>query len=199
MSLKTAVPDHAILEALKERWSPRAFSSRPVDPEKIWSLFEAARWAASCFGEQPWSFIVGVAGDTTHERLVTCLMPGNATWAPKAPVLALSVASLNFAHNGKPNRHAYHDVGAAAAQLTMQAMSLDIYTHQMGGFDVAKAREAFKIPESHDPVAMIALGYLGDAATLTEDQRAKELAPRVRKPLSQFVFGEVWGTPADLR
>jgi len=199
MSLKTAVTDHAILELLKERWSPRAYSSRAIEPEKLHSILEAARWAASCFGEQPWSFVVGVAGDATHEKLAACLMPGNATWAPKAPVLALSVAALTFAQNGKPNRHAYHDVGAAAAQLTMQAMSLDIYTHQMGGFDVAKAREAFKIPESHDPVAMIALGYLGDPATLTEGQRSMELAARSRKPLSQLVFGEGWGTPAVLR
>jgi nitroreductase len=198
MSVKTAAPDHPILDLLKERWSPRAFSPRAIEPEKLRSLFEAARWAASCFGEQPWRYIVGLAGSPTHEKLASCLGATNALWAPQAPLLALSVASLKFAHNGNPNRHAYHDVGAASAQLTIQALLMGIYVHQMGGFDVAKARQVFEISEDHDPVAMIALGYLGDPATLNEKQHQMEVAPRTRKPLSQFVFGGSWGEPADL-
>jgi nitroreductase len=201
MSVKTAVPDHPIHDLLKERWSPRAFAPRPVESDKLASIFEAARWASSCFGEQPWRFIVGCRGDATHEKLAACLMPGNITWAPKAPVLGLSIAKLNFSANGSPNRHAYHDVGAASAQLTFQAMALGIYTHQMAGFDQAKARQIFEIPQDYDPVALIALGYVGDPDTLTEDQRKKELTPRSRKPLAELVFAEKFGgpTPAPFR
>src|SRR5712691_3350867 len=104
MSVKTAASDYPILDLFKERWSPRAFSPQKIEPEKIRSLFEAARWAASSFNEQPWRFIVGVAGDATHEKLASCLVPANATWAPKAPVLALSVAWLKFTQSGNPNR-----------------------------------------------------------------------------------------------
>src|SRR5712692_9877723 len=152
MSVKTAATDYPILDLFKERWSPRAFSPQKIEPTQIRSLFAAARWAASSFNEQPWSYIVGVAGDPTHGMLASCLAPANATWAPQAPVLALSVAWLKFAHNGNPNRVAIHDVGAAAAQLTLQAMSMGIYVHQMAGVDTAKAREVFGIPQGFDPV-----------------------------------------------
>ncbi len=197
MSVKTAVPDHPILDLFQERWSPRAFSSREIEPEKVRSIFEAARWAASSVTEQPWRYIVGRAGDPTHEKLASCLTANNALWAPKAPLLALSVALLTFTQNGNPNRVAVHDVGAASAQLTLQALSMGIYTHQMAGVDLAKAREVFRIPQGFDPVAMIALGYMGDPATLNENQQKMELAPRTRKPISQFVFSENWGEPAD--
>lgn len=198
MSDKPAITGFPIHELLRDRWSPRAFSQQPIERNKLGSLFEAARWAASCFGEQPWSYLAGVAGDATHEKLASCLMPINAAWAAKAPVLVLSVACLKFTHNGNPNRHAYHDVGAAAAQLTLQAMSAGLYLHQMGGFDQAKSRQLFEIPDGHDPVAMIALGYPGDPAALGEDLYKKELAPRSRKPLSQIVFSGKWGDPSEL-
>jgi len=193
MFVKTAVPDHPILDVMKERWSPRAFSPQPIEPHKLHSIFEAARWAASSFNEQPWRYIVGLAGDPTHEKLVSCLMPANALWASKAPLLALSVAWLTFTQSGNPNRVAVHDVGAASAQLTLQAMSMGIHTHQMAGVDLAKAREVFGIPQGYDPVAMIALGYPGDPGTLNEAQQKMELAPRTRKRLSEFIFGGSWG------
>jgi nitroreductase len=197
MSVKTAVPDHPILDLFKERWSPRAFTAQPIELAKIRSIFEAARWAASSANEQPWRFIVGLAGDGTHRKLASCLAPTNALWAPQAPVLAMSVASLKFTLNGNPNRVAVYDVGAAAAHLSLQAVSMGIYTHQMAGFDVAKACQAFEIPEGYDPVAMIAMGYLGDPATLNEKQQQMELAPRTRKPLAELLFSDKWGVPAE--
>ena len=198
MSDKRAVTAHPIHPLLAERWSPLAFAPRKVEPEKLHSLFEAARWAASCFGEQPWRFIVATQDDAADfEKLAGCLMPGNS-WAMKAPVLALSVASLNFSQNGKPNRHAFHDVGLAVGNLTTEAQSLGIYLHQMGGFDAAKATEILGIPEGYAPVAMIALGYLGDPTTLTEDQQKRVAAPRKRKAQSEFVFGAKWGESAKL-
>jgi nitroreductase len=193
MGIKTAAPEHEILDLLKERWSPRAFSSQRVEPENLRRLFEAARWSASSFGEEPWRFLVTNRDDAEqHERLASCLRPGNA-WARQAPVLGLSVASLKFTQNGRPNRHALHDVGQAMAYLTTQAMSMGIYVHQMAGYDVDKVRESCRIPEDHDPVAMFALGYLGDPDSLPEDRREAERAPRKRKPLTELVFGSIFG------
>jgi nitroreductase len=196
MSAKKAVTDYPVHDLIAARWSPRAFAGRPVESEKLRSLFEAARWAASCFGDQPWSFLVAPSSDQpAFDKLASCLMPGNA-WAMKAPVLALSVAALNFGHNNQPNRFGPHDVGLAMGTLSVQAMSLGIYVHQMGGFDGAKAREVLAIPETHAPMAMIAMGYPGDPSTLSEELQTREAAPRQRKPQSQFVFGGRWGDPA---
>jgi nitroreductase len=198
MSVKTAVPDHPILELIAERWSPRVFADRAVEPEKLRSLFEAARWAASSFNGQPWRFFVSTRDDAEgFEKLAGCLNPGNA-WAKKAPVLALSVASLNFENNNAPNRSAVHDVGLAVGNLSLQATSMGIYLHQMAGFSVDTARQVLGIPESFAPVAMIAIGYLGDPNTLPDDLRARETAARQRKPIGQFLFSGSWGNVAGI-
>ena len=198
MSVKTASTDAPILDLLAQRWSPRAFADRSVDAASLRSLFEAARWAASSFGEQPWSFLVAAREDVEEfEKLASVLLPGNA-WARKVPVLALSVTALEFARNGKPNRHAYHDVGLAMGNVCTQATAMNLYVHQMAGFDTVKAREIFSIPERHDPVAMIAIGYVGDPNSLPDAQRASEIAPRQRKTVGQFVFRGKWGEPAQL-
>ena len=197
---KPAETEHAVHELIRRRWSPRAFASRAVEPEKLRSVLEAARWAASCFNEQPWSFIVAAKeteGDA-YERLLSCLVEANALWAGRAPVLMISVARLNFKRNDKPNRHAFHDTGQAAAHLALQATALGLAVHQMAGFDVSKAREQFNIPEGFEPVAAIAVGYPGDPEVLPEDLRAKELGPRARRPLEEFVFGETWGQTSSL-
>ena len=191
---KPAETQYPIHDLIKRRWSPRAFSAQAVEREKLLSLLEAARWAASCFNEQPWSFIVATKeSEEEYERLLGCLVESNARWARQAPVLMLSVAKLNFERNAKPNRHAFHDVGQAAASLTLQATALGLVVHQMAGFDVAKAREQFNIPEGYEPVAAIAVGYQGDAGSLPEDLREKEVAPRTRRPLESFVYTGTWG------
>ena len=137
----------AMHELLEKRWSPVAFSPRAVEAEKLRSVLEAARWAPSSFNEQPWVFLVSTKDDReAYERLQGLLVEGNRVWAQFAPVLMLSVAKLNFALNGKPNRHALHDVGAASAYLTMQATALGLYVHQMAGYDVERARREFSIP-----------------------------------------------------
>ena len=196
MSVKTASTDHPILDVLARRWSPRAFSTRRIEPGDLAILFEAARWAASCFGEQPWSFVVATRDDPRgFENLASCLNPGNA-WAKAVPVLALSVTALHFARSGSPNRHAWHDVGLAMGNLCIQATSMGIYVHQMGGFNPETARTVLAIPETHAPVAMIALGYPGDPELLGEELRKQEVAPRQRKRIEEFVFSGRWGEPA---
>ncbi len=199
MIAKPAETTFAIHDLLRQRWSPRAFSPRPVEPEKLQGLLEAARWAPSCFNEQPWRFIVCTKDQPAdHARLVGCLSEGNLPWAPQAPVLMLSVAKLQFTHNGRPNRHALHDVGMAVENLVIQAVALGLHVHQMAGFDAAKARTVFGIPEDHEPVAAIALGYQGDEQALPAQLRERELAPRTRKPLGETVFGGRWGEASAL-
>lgn len=184
---KRAETDHPIHDLLAERWSPRAFDTRAVSDEDVSAILEAARWAPSCFNEQPWRFIVGQAGDGTHSDLGTVLMDGNA-WARKAPVLMLSVARLTFKRNGKPNRHAYHDVGLAVAQLCVEATHRGLGVHQMAGFDQDRARSTFSIPDTFEPVAALAIGYFGDPSTLPENLAERERAPRTRAAQSEFVL-----------
>lgn len=194
---KPAETAHPIHDLLRRRWSPRAFSERPVEPEKLLSVFEAARWAPSSNNEQPWSFVIATKDEPGYRLLVECLKEGNKKWAFRAPVLALSVARLTFEDDGTPNRHAVHDTGMAVFSLVVQATALGLIVHQMAGYDVEKARKELKIPAGHDPVAMIAIGYPGDPNQLPDYLRERELKARDRKPMSEFVFEGVWGRKTD--
>ncbi len=194
---KPAPVAYPIETLLQRRWSPRAFAPQPVERELLLRLFEAARWAPSSYNEQPWRYVV--ATQENPERLKeaqSVLSPGNA-WATKAPVLICSVAQLTLARNQKPNRHALHDVGAASENFLLQAVALGLFAHQMAGFDVEKARAVFQIPEGYEPAAMIALGYPAPLESLTEDQRAYEEKPRVRRSLQEFVFDGRFGNPLE--
>ena len=183
---------------LQQRWSPRAFDARLVEPAKLRSILEAARWAPSAGNGQPWHFIVGTADEPEHfAQLVACLDEGNREWAPNAPVLMLTVAKMTTS-SGRPHRHAFYDVGLATQNLILQALALDVYVHPMAGFDVEKARTLFGIPEGYEPVTMLALGYLGDPETLNAKRRDQELTPRKRKALREFVFEGAWGKTAGV-
>ena len=196
MMEKLADTLYPIHDLLRQRWSPRAFDDRPVEPEKLLSLCEAARWAPSSNNEQPWRFIVADKDyETEWNRLLACLVEGNRKWAYRAPVLILSVASLNFEDDSTPNRHAFHDTGVAVENLVLQATALGLAAHQMAGFDVEKARADLKIPSGYEPVAMIAVGYPGDLASLPDRLRERELQPRSRRPISEWTFSGQWGTP----
>jgi len=196
---KPAQTDYPIIELLKRRWSPRAFSDQMVEPEKLLSLFEAARWAPSSFNEQPWYFVMATKQNPPeHARLLSCLVERNQQWARRAPVLMVSVAKLNFDQTGKPNRHAFYDVGMAVGNLMTQATALDLFVHQMAGFSPEKVAELYHIPDEFEPVAAMAIGYGGSLEDLPESFRERELAPRSRKPISSFVFAGQWGQPAAL-
>ena len=191
----TEVPIH---EIVRHRWSPRAFSEKIVPPEVLRSLFEAARWAPSSSNVQPWAYIVGTKDEKENfEKVLSTLVEFNQGWAKNAPVLAVSVAQVKNAKDGAPNRWAFHDVGSASAQLTTEASTRGLYVHQMAGLDPEKARRVFQIPEGWEAVAAMAIGYPGDPATLPEKLRERELAPRTRKPLSEFVMTGGWGHTAS--
>src|SRR5580704_12385809 len=176
---KEAKPDHSIHELIARRWSPYAFSDRPVAQDDLRSLFEAARWAASSYNEQPWSYLVATREHPEQfERLLSCLVEGNQAWAKAAPVLALGCTSLRFTLNGKPNAAAVHDLGLAAGNLCLEATARGLVVHQMIGILPDKARELFRIPEGVQPLTGLAMGYAGDLNTLPEQLRDRDRATR---------------------
>jgi nitroreductase len=194
--IKQAHPDYPIHPLLEQRWSPRAFDARPVEPEKLRSIFEAARWSASGGNTQPWYFVAGTQDNSeAFAKLAGSLNPTNAEWAAKAPVLVLTVARVVM-ENGRIHTHALHDVGLATQNLMLQATALDLYVHPMAGYSAEKAREALGIPEGYEPVTLLAIGYLGDPDSLPENRRQQELTARARRPLADFVFEGAWGEPA---
>jgi nitroreductase len=172
-----------------KRWSPRSFNGKEVEPWKLRALFEAGSWAASCFGEQPWRFLLASRADQSQfDRLLGLLVEKNQEWAKHAGALAISVAKKTFSHNNVPNRFGIHDVGTAFGQLSLQAVELGLQVHGMGGFDAARTRTEFGIPDDYEVGAAFAIGYL--------DGDGLPPAGRTRKPLSELVFSGGWGKPA---
>jgi nitroreductase len=196
--LKQAPAQANVLPVFLHRWSPRSFADRDVSLTDLKTIFEAARWAASSYNEQPWRFLVGARGSETYQKIFSSLVEFNQLWAKTAPVLILGVARTRFSHNESANAVAQYDLGAAGITICYQASALGLFTHQMAGYDRDIARKAFGIPEEFIFGSVMALGYLGEPAALTSEQMlAQEIAPRQRKPLGEIVFS-VWGKAADL-
>jgi nitroreductase len=170
------------------RWSPRAFSQKAISQGKIFSLFEAASWAASAMNEQPWRYVAVLKeNEGEFQKLVDCLTPVNAVWAKNAALLLISGVTMHYSSNQKPNASALHDLGLANQNLILQAQSFDIYTQIMGGFDKDKAAGFFDADKNIVPVCMMALGYLGDPSSLDETLQQRENSPRSRRELSEFL------------
>ena len=196
---KKAVTDHPVHELISTRWSPYGFTDQPVSIEDLRSLFEAVRWAASSYNEQPWRYIVATNDNPDEfERLLSCLVDGNQGWAKEVPVLALGCVSLNFSRNGKPNAAAIHDLGLASATLTLEATERGLAVHQMIGILPDRAREVYDIPEGFQAITALAIGYAADPDSLPEALKEGYRAPRTRNPLAAFVFGGRWGDSSDL-
>jgi nitroreductase len=186
-------------ELLSRRWSPRAFSERQIEPSKIVTLFEAARWSPSSSNEQPWHFIAATKEDTRiYNALFESLMDGNRQWAQRAPMLVLGVAQSSYSKSGRAYDHAWYDLGQSVANFTVQASALGLAVHQMGGFDAGKVRGLLSIPDGYTPVIVFAVGYAERPETLPNDLRKREEGPRSRKPLEAMVFTEEWGKASRL-
>ena len=194
---KLAPVVHPVHELIAQRWSPRAFAAEPIEPAVLRSLLEAARWAPSCFNEQPWSFVVARRDDEEgFARLLGCLAEKNQLWARNAGALVLAVARPHFARNEKPNRHAWHDVGLAVASLTVQATALGLAVHQMAGVRADDAARILGVPDDHDVVTAIAVGRPGGLDDLDPSFHESELAARERRPQDEQVFEGAWGQSA---
>jgi len=195
---KPAITQVPVQQTIAERWSGRAYDpSKKVSAEQTLSLLEAARWAPSCYGDQPWRFIVWDkhSDAASWQKGFDCLMPGNQAWVKDAPLLLLTTADSLFKHNGQPNRWGQYDSGAAAENLCLQAASMGLMAHQMGGFDANKTRQVFAIPEQYALMAMMAVGYPADVATLSAEVLERETAPRQRRALGELFFSGAWGKP----
>ena len=189
----TSVPIH---DLLGRRWSPRAFDpNRPVTREQLKVLLEAGRWAPSCNGDEPWRYLIWDKGRDPQgwQKAYDCLNENNRKWVKNVPLLMLSCAGSTFEATGKPNRWTQHDTGAASVSMALQAVALGLIVHQMGGWDVDKARAAFAIPAEYTPMAMIAVGYQTGPEILDEETKAKEMRPRARKPIAERFFEGGWG------
>lgn len=199
--MKNPAPaEFPIHELIANRWSPRAFGDKHIAPETLRSLFEAARWAPSSSNEQPWSFIVATRNDAENfEKALQPLVEFNVAWARHAALVGFAVCELAFAKNKAANRNAQYDTGAAMALLSIEATARGLFVHQMAGFDPETAREVFNIPAGFETIAAFAVGYPGDPNSLPQPLRDRELAPRLRKPIRDFVMTGQWGqTPGFL-
>lgn len=193
---KPAITQVAIDQTIANRWSGRAYdAAKPVTHEQVIAMLEAARWAPSCYGDQPWRFIVWNKSEDAAgwQQAFDCIVPGNQGWAKDAQLLVLVCADTLFAHNQKPNRFAQYDTGAAAENLCLQATALGLMAHQMGGYDADLARQKFNVPEQYSLMAMLSVGYPADVSTLSGDALTRETAERSRKPLSELFFSGQWG------
>jgi len=196
MQDRLAITSTPIHDLLAKRWSPRAFiAGKAVSREQLFSLLEATRWSPSCNGDEPWRYLVW---DRTRDaqgfqRAFDCLSENNKKWVKNVPLLMLGCANSVFNHSGKPSRWGQHDVGMANLSLCLQAVALGLAAHQMGGFDAAKARAAFSIPEGYTPMSMVAIGYQAEPDVLDDETKAKELKPRGRRPLAESFYEGGWG------
>jgi len=178
-----------ILEIIKDRWSPYAFSSAEVEEFKLKAMFEAAGYAPSSNNEQPWNFVFATRNDgKIFDDYLGFLAESNRVWASNAYCLIISMARMKFSGSGRPNRFAFHDTGMAVSNLLLQAIALDIYVHQMGGYSVENVKSYFKLNDDIEPVAMMAVGYLGDGASLSPELLSRDEKRRPRKSINEFVF-----------
>ncbi|MGB0680777.1 MAG: DUF924 family protein, partial [Polyangiales bacterium] len=191
---KPAPIDHIVHPLIRDRWSPRAFDDRPVSGAQLRRLFEAWRWAASCFNEQPWQVILARKedGDAFNEML-NCLAEANQRWARDAAVLFIVVVHDTFVRNGKTNRYAAHDAGLALAQMSLQAQAERMALHPMAGFDAEAVRARYGVPDGYTPITAVALGYRAIPARMDPKLLASEETPRHRKARSEWLFAGRWG------
>lgn len=195
MIQKPADTEQDIDTLLAERWSGRAYDpDLEVSEEHIVALTEAARWAPSCSGEEPWRYLIcnKFTDKAAWDKAFDSLMPGNQTWAQHAPLLILAASATEFREKDKDNPWVGHDTGAASLSLCLQATSLGLMSHQMGGYDPDKMRAAFNIPDNIRLWSMIAIGHPAPLDSLTEEQMERELKPRQRRPLSEQFFRGKW-------
>lgn len=186
--------EYPVLDAITGRYSAYQFADTPVEASKLRSLFEAARWAASSFNEQPWRFLVATKDNQAeYDKALNCLAQANRGWAQAAPVLVLTAVKQTFTYNDAPNRVALHDLGQAAANLALQASALGLTIHQMAGIDQDQVVSTYNVPDGFTAETAMAIGYPADAPLNDGETRARK-----RKAFDEFVFGDIWGKASGL-
>ncbi len=194
--IKIANTDHPIHELITNRWSPYKFADRIVSKEDLFSLFEAARWAPSSYNEQPWRFILATKDQPNEfEKLLSCLVPANQEWAKYASALVLGVSHLLFDRNGKENKAAIHDLGAAVSHLSFEATARGISVHQMIGIEPEIAKKAYNVPNDYEVLTSFAIGYTDLSGDVSDELNERDQTPRERRKISEFVYLNDWSSP----
>jgi nitroreductase len=175
-----------VLDVLKSRWSPRAFLDKAISDAEVAALVEAAGWAPSSMNQQPWRYLYAHKGTLGYDKMLSCILPGNAIWVKHAPLLMLNIGYSKLDAFDVPNPHFMHDCGMANANLFTQATSMGIYGHLLGGYDRERTIKTFDLNEPEEPVCFIALGFLGNPEQLVEPFKSRELAPRQRKSINEI-------------
>ncbi|MCH5600080.1 nitroreductase family protein [Niabella ginsengisoli] len=184
--VKIAQTEFPVLDIIKERWSPRAFADKAITEQDIHTILEAGSWAASANNEQPWKYVYAMKGTPGFEKLWNCLTEGNQSWNKHAAVLMVAITRKTFVRNGKDNKSAEHDLGMSNAHMFLQAVSMDIYPHPMGGFFPDKVKGVLSLTDDEKPVCMIGWGYLGNPEMLDEKNKVTETQARSRKHHTEF-------------
>ncbi len=177
-----------ILIAIQSRFSPMIFEDRSIDKETLNVLFEAATLAASSYNAQPWRFIWAEKGTDQYELLRSFLSDYNQNWTLTAPILMITVAQI-FTENGENNYFALFDLGQSVSSMAIQASSMGIQLHQMGGFDMGKAASELDLPSGYSVGSMIALGYPGNKSLLEVHSAKRSNEPRIRKSVTEISGG----------
>lgn len=182
-------PDHPVHSMFVERWSPRAFDTRPIDEETLFTVLEAARWAPSSMNYQPWRFAYALNGDTHWDAYLGALIPFNQGWTSNASALIYIVSDTIMGMYGesRPSHSHSFDSGAAWMAMALQAHTMGLITHGMTGVDFDAAGKAIGISEGFRVEAAIALGYQGDASMLPESMQEREV-PSPRRSLGESAF-----------
>ena len=191
--INTSAPIHQLLS---KRWSGVAYdSSKNVSDADIRAVAEAARWAPSCFGDEPWRYLICNKNNNPEawQKSFNCIAEGNQPWSQHAPVLIIACHDTLLSKNDKANNWGQYDTGAASISMCLQASELGLMTHQMAGFKPDQARESFNIPERYKPIAIISLGYQLPKHEIPEAFKQREMTPRSRKPIEQRFFANTWG------
>ena len=190
---KPANTDYPINELIARRWSARAFSTRPVERSKLLSILESARWAPSSRNEQPWRYVIFTSDNVEKLKKAQSVLKDINDYAKRAPILICAITKKSYSDNSNYNRLHFHDLGAANENMFLEAFNQGLIMHEMGGFDVKKAREVFNVPEDFEVGIMIAIGYQDTHHILPETLIQKAFTPRQRKPLSEIAFIEELG------
>ncbi|MCY1402605.1 malonic semialdehyde reductase RutE [compost metagenome] len=190
MSANPRVTEYAIDSQFINRWSPRAFTTENIPEETLLGFFEAARWAPSAYNSQPWRFLYARRDTPNWARYLGLLNEFNRSWAQHAAALVIVISKTTFTAPGASEEtpalwHTF-DTGSAWGHLALQASIDGWHTHAMAGFDQALARQELNIPEGYALHAAVAIGKLGDKASLAEGLQAREV-PSPRRPLSELV------------
>ena len=185
--IKKAQTKYPVIDLIKNRWSARSFSEKPISGEQINTIIEAGSWAFSAMNEQPWRFIVAHKNTPLFDTLFNLLSAGNQPWCKNAAVLVLSLGRPNY-EGGSQNSSMLHDVGAANMLMTLQGNAMGIYSHVMGGYDRNAANELFNKDGNTEAIVMMAFGFLDEPERLEEPFKTREITRRVRKSVDELVI-----------